>query len=99
MKISAEGARRSVYRHEVADEGFDKVAITSKGNLRVKIRTLQNPGIGSGVYDLTLTFSKKEALRLYEKAVIAEEQMKLRKQAQTISKLEGRIDDLERKLG
>lgn len=91
MKISAVGARRSVYEHEVADEEIENVAITSKGNIRVKIQSEQDPGIGTGLFDLTMTFSKQEVVKMYEKAIVSDQEVKLRA-------TEKRIRLLERKL-
>lgn len=91
MKIIAEGARRSVYAHEIADEEIEAVQVTASGGLKVLVRSEQDPGIGAGLYDLTITFSKKEVFKLYEKAIISDQQVEIKKLKKTIKSLERKL--------
>jgi len=91
MKITAEGARRSVYSHDIADEDIEAVNITTRGNIRFRIRSEQDPGIGAGLYDLTITLNKNEVLKLYEKAIIADQFIEMKSMKKKIRQLEKKL--------
>ncbi len=91
MRILADGARRRSTTHEVANEKIEEVMVTPQGEIKFFLRTYEDPGIAKGLYDLTIHLSKDEVIKLYNKAILADHEVKLRE----LRDLKKRISTLE----